>query len=165
MGDQEDFFEVTFLGNNKVHFTWYEYGGVLAFKQKGLQNQYYPTAEVISGSGGPISTSGLVSLVSGGGEMVLTYPSAVKLTAIGFNGAVSYYFDWMEAEGQAADAIFDTDSLYIWEAPQSTPLSTPTGLYADNITSDSARVSWTAVENASGYKVEYRRQGDTTWNE
>ncbi len=45
------------------------------------------------------------------------------------------------------------------------PLSTPTGLYADNITSDSARVSWTAVENASGYKVEYRRQGDTTWNE
>lgn len=44
-------------------------------------------------------------------------------------------------------------------------LSTPTGLYADNITSDSARVSWTAVENASGYKVEYRRQGDTTWNE
>ena len=49
--------------------------------------------------------------------------------------------------------------------PTATPLSTPTGLNADNITSDSARVSWTAVENASGYKVEYRRQGDTTWNE
>lgn len=46
-----------------------------------------------------------------------------------------------------------------------TPLATPTGLNADNITSNSARVSWTAVENASGYKVEYRRQGDTTWNE
>lgn len=46
-----------------------------------------------------------------------------------------------------------------------TPLATPTGLYADNITSDSARVSWTAVENATSYKVEYRRQGDTTWNE
>ena len=50
-------------------------------------------------------------------------------------------------------------------SPTTEPLSTPTGLYADNITSDSARVSWSAVENASGYKVEYRRQGDTTWNE
>ena len=48
---------------------------------------------------------------------------------------------------------------------QATPLSTPTGLYADNITSDSARISWNAVENATDYKVQYRRQGDTTWNE
>lgn len=46
-----------------------------------------------------------------------------------------------------------------------TPLSTPTGLYADQITSDSATISWNAVENATDYKVEYRRQGDTTWNE
>ena len=55
---------------------------------------------------------------------------------------------------------------YYWSLYNpTTPLATPTGLYADNITSDSARVSWNAVENATGYKVEYRRQGETTWNE
>ena len=53
---------------------------------------------------------------------------------------------------------------YYW-APAATPLATPTGLYADNITSDSARVSWNAVENATDYKVEYRVQGATNWTE
>lgn len=47
----------------------------------------------------------------------------------------------------------------------STKLATPTNLSATNITSNSAQVSWTGVENASSYKVQYRRQGDTTWNE
>lgn len=56
------------------------------------------------------------------------------------------------------NAVRQTGVNYYWEEiPQSTPLTTPTGLYADNITSDSARVSWTAVENASGYKLEYRQ--------
>ena len=51
-----------------------------------------------------------------------------------------------------------TDTQYYWSLYNpATPLSTPTGLNATNITSDSARVSWTAVENASGYKVEYRQ--------
>lgn len=52
--------------------------------------------------------------------------------------------------------------LYIHETPQ---LSTPTGLYADNITSDSARTNWQAVENASNYKVQYKAAGDTVWTE
>lgn len=47
----------------------------------------------------------------------------------------------------------------------STPLSTPTGLNADNITSDSARTNWQAVENASNYKVQYKAAGDTVWTE
>ena len=47
----------------------------------------------------------------------------------------------------------------------STKLATPTNLSATNITSSGATVSWTGDENASDYKVEYRRQGDTTWNE
>ena len=58
-----------------------------------------------------------------------------------------------------------TTSLDNPYAPPATPLATPTGLNATNVTSNSARISWNAVENASGYKVEYRRQGDTTWNE
>ena len=40
---------------------------------------------------------------------------------------------------------------------QAEQLTTPSGLYADNITSDSARIGWNAVSNASGYKVEYRQ--------
>lgn len=149
--------DVTFLGNNKVRVTWQDVGGALIFKQKGVQYQYSPTAEVISGSGGPVSTSGLVALANGGGEMVLTYPSAVNLTAIGYNASFANFADWMRMDTQAADAEFDSKSAYVWEPSQSTPLSTPTGLYADNITSDSARISWNAVENANGYKVEYRQ--------
>lgn len=61
--------------------------------------------------------------------------------------------------------FYDEHLAYYQELQPSSPLSTPTGLNADNITSNSATISWTAVENASGYKVEYRRQGDTTWNE
>ena len=48
---------------------------------------------------------------------------------------------------------------------QATPLTTPSGLYADNITSDSARTNWQAVENASNYKVQYKAAGDTVWTE
>lgn len=49
--------------------------------------------------------------------------------------------------------------------PPSIKLATPTGLYADNITSDSARTNWQAVENASNYKVQYKAAGDTVWTE
>lgn len=45
------------------------------------------------------------------------------------------------------------------------PLATPTGLNADNITSNSARTNWQAVENASNYKVQYKAAGDTVWTE
>lgn len=46
-----------------------------------------------------------------------------------------------------------------------TPLATPTGLYADNITSDSATTHWTGDANASNYKVQYKAAGDTVWTE
>ena len=58
-----------------------------------------------------------------------------------------------------------TTSLDNPYAPPATPLATPTGLNATNVTSNSATIGWNAVENATDYKVEYRRQGDTTWNE
>lgn len=44
-------------------------------------------------------------------------------------------------------------------------LATPTGLSATNITSTSARLSWGAVTNAVGYKVEYRAVGASAWLE
>lgn len=61
--------------------------------------------------------------------------------------------------------VYTDFPFHLEEESQAEPLSTPTGLNATNVTSNSARISWNAVENASGYKVEYRRQGDTTWNE
>lgn len=51
------------------------------------------------------------------------------------------------------------------EVEMTQQLSAPTNLAASNIKATDAVVSWTAVENATSYKVEYRRQGDTTWNE
>ena len=69
------------------------------------------------------------------------------------------------------DADYNTvpSSFYTIEeigfSPSASPLATPTNLSATNITSSGATVSWTGDENATDYKVEYRRQGDTTWNE
>ena len=44
-------------------------------------------------------------------------------------------------------------------------LQIPTGIVATNITSNSARLAWNAVENASAYKVEFRQLGMTEWAE
>ena len=54
---------------------------------------------------------------------------------------------------------------YVLGRSQTEQLSTPTGLYADQITSNSARTNWNAVENASNYKVQYKAAGETVWTE
>lgn len=149
--------EVTFLGNNKVRVTWENIGGGLAFSKKGSIAQSFPIAdlEVISGRVNTAGGNGLVGLVNGGGEIVLTYSSAVNLTAIGYSSSASDFANWIRMSYASADAELIAKSQYIWV--QATPLSTPTGLNAAQITSNSATISWTAVENASGYKVEYRQ--------
>lgn len=69
------------------------------------------------------------------------------------------------------DGIIKPEGVYkgmpfrLEEESQAEPLTTPTGLYADNITSNSARTNWQAVENASNYKVQYKAAGDTVWTE
>lgn len=58
------------------------------------------------------------------------------------------------------------NTQYYWSLYNpATPLSTPTGLYADNITSDSATTHWTGDASASNYKVQYKAAGDTVWTE
>lgn len=60
----------------------------------------------------------------------------------------------------------DLNTQYYWSLYNpAQPLSTPTGLYADNITSDSATTHWTGDANASNYKVQYKAAGDTVWTE
>ena len=44
-------------------------------------------------------------------------------------------------------------------------LPPPTHLTTSHVTSNSARVHWESVENASGYKVEYRASGTSNWTE
>ncbi len=39
----------------------------------------------------------------------------------------------------------------------------PGGVTASNITSNSARISWTAVSGASSYSLQYRRAGTNRW--
>lgn len=45
-----------------------------------------------------------------------------------------------------------------------TTLDTPTGLAVSNITTTTATLSWGAVANASGYIVEWRASGASSWN-
>ena len=43
------------------------------------------------------------------------------------------------------------------------PLAAPSNLNASNVTSTSAKVSWNSVNNATGYKVEFRKSGTSSW--
>lgn len=43
-------------------------------------------------------------------------------------------------------------------------LATPTGLAASDITINSATLTWNAVTNAEGYKIEYRVKGTSSWS-
>ena len=54
-------------------------------------------------------------------------------------------------------------NFYVYST--ATPLSTPIGLNATNITSDSALVSWAQNANASNFKIEYKINGDTSWTQ
>ena len=120
-----------------------------------LEGNYW--GEVVEVSDSAISTAlteeGVDVMINGGYLFLL-------LCLMCSNNVPITSFNTTTSEPPGASIVFDYPAYN-----PAQPLSTPTGLYADNITSDSARVSWTAVENASGYKVEYRRQGDTTWNE
>lgn len=70
-------------------------------------------------------------------------------------------------------AVGDSDREYLtseaatgtFTTVATTPLSTPTNLASSNITHNSATVSWGAVTNASGYKVEYKKTSSSTWTE
>ena len=129
---------------------------------------------------GPITK--LAPRINTTGEAEITFPvvAGSAIESICFmdvtNGSDSRFTSWRDlckrAYTDGAQYLSEADDLYdsiatdylLFKRPLP-PLSTPTGLNADNITSNSATISWNAVENATDYKVEYRRQGDTTWNE
>lgn len=116
------------------------------------------------------------------GEVEVTFPvvAGSAIESICFmdatNGSDSRFNSWRDLCKRAytdgaqylseADVLYDsiaTDYL-LFKRPLP-HLSTPTGLNADNIKSNSARTNWQAVENASNYKVQYKAAGDTVWTE
>ena len=164
--------EVTFLETNKYRVTWenYLHDWCLIYKERGgVFRPTLPTIQEISGTASTdASLVAAVQLVYGRGEAVVSYDSTFNIIAIGlFQASSDFRFkEWRQKTGSGADEYFDRYSYYVWKDPSTlTPLATPTGLYADNITSDSARTNWQAVENASNYKVQYKAAGDTVWTE
>ena len=122
-------------------------------------------------TGKVLGNIGIYFIAPGNGEATVIYPEDVIIAQLAYRSPESstninpYTAAFKDGDYAGADAIFDTLDL-----PKITPsfaqqLATPTGLTADQITSTGARIGWNAVENATDYKVEYRRQGDTTWNE
>lgn len=115
------------------------------------------------------------------GEIEFTFPvvagSAVE--SICFmdttNGSDSRFTSWRDLCKSAytygaqylseADVLYDSIATDYLLFERLSPLATPTGLNADQITSNSARTNWQAVENASNYKVQYKAAGDTVWME
>ena len=57
------------------------------------------------------------------------------------------------------------ESSYSGESSATTlvTLATPTGIVVSGITTNSATITWNGVEHNSGYRLEYRRKGDTEW--
>lgn len=99
---------------------------------------------------------------------------------ISFTGTSQENFDYFRTEYSGeitSSSLFSTNILRIniantynvlfkaLTATAPTQLSSPTGLSADQITKNSARVKWESVANATGYKVEYRENGSSTWIE
>lgn len=92
-------------------------------------------------------------------------PSSSPATITGLTAGTTYQV-YISARTPTDSTNYD-GSVYTSPVSIATlaPLSAPTGLTHDQVTSNSARVGWNAVTNATDYKVEYRVQGATNWTE
>ena len=122
--------------------------GVFEFNKEVIELEGYNWGEIVNVSGSSISTE----LTEEGVEVMTSGEYLLLLCLMCSNNVPITSFNTITTAPAGASIVFDYPAYN--PAQQ---LATPTGLYADNITSDSARVSWTAVENASGYKVEDRQ--------
>lgn len=92
-----------------------------------------------------------------------TTSNTTSKTITGLSANTIYY---LQVKASTTNTQY-VDSSYSTQASVKTltKLATPTGLSADQITNNSARVKWESVANATGYKVEYRETGSNTWIE
>lgn len=95
----------------------------------------------------------------GGVNEIDFYPPASGTYVVGFKG-----FPSVTDSATYLPSLENTAS-FEYEAKSLITLDTPTNLAASNITDTSATLSWGAVTNASGYLVEWRASGASSWNE
>lgn len=86
------------------------------------------------------------------------YPPASGTYVVGFKAFPSV------ADSATYLPSLENTASFEYEAPTLITLDTPTNLAASNITDTSATLSWNAVANASGYVVEWRASGASSWN-
>ena len=141
-----------------INFSNYQYSAQLCNSQ--LNKGSYAIFPVVWLMPGDESGSVVVYLVGQSGLLPLNYSACYY----GVSDNPPQAFEYQGNTQTKEYAIYGM-GIYTPFLPQTTKLSTPTGLNATNVTSNSATIGWNAVENATDYKVEYRRQGDTTWNE
>lgn len=87
--------------------------------------------------------------------------SATNATISSIDEGATYSFKVMAVTTN--EAYENSEYSNIASATTLITLATPTDLTATNVTINSATLSWGAVTNASGYKVEYRKKGTSTW--
>lgn len=93
------------------------------------------------------------------------FPTGTTYTATDLTSGTTYtFFLSARVAVKYAEKYTNSDSATLF-ATTTIKLAAPTGLTCNTVTSTSAQIEWNAVENATDYKVEYRRQGDTNWNE
>ena len=130
--------------------------GVFEFNKEVIDLEGYNWGEVINVSESAISTE----LTEEGVEVMTSGEYLLLLCLMCSNNVPITRFNTTTSEPPGASIVFDYPAYN--PAQQ---LATPTGLYADNIKSDSATTHWTGDENASNYKVQYKAAGDTVWTE
>ena len=111
----------------------------------------------------PHATGYTVAYKTGGGSYTEVSVNDTTYTLSNLASGATYTFK-VKAVGDGDDYV---DSPYCSERSATTliPLSAPEDVAVDQITSTSARVSWSSVANAIGYKVQYRASGETEWQE
>lgn len=130
--------------------------GVFEYNKDVIDLEGYYWGEIIAVSDSSISTE----LTEEGVEVMTSGDYLLLLCLMCSNNVPITSFNTMTTAPADASIVFDYPAYN-----PAQPLATPTGLYADNITSDSATTHWTGDANASNYKVQYKAAGDTVWTE
>lgn len=107
------------------------------------------------------ATGYVVAYKTGSGSYQEAQVATNNYPVTGLAEGVSMTFKVKAISSNAAYA----DSPYSSEVSDTTQitLDTPTGVAVSNITENSVTITWQSVGNASSYKIEYRRNGDTDW--
>ena len=111
----------------------------------------------------PNATGYTVAYKTGNGDFTEVTTSDPTYTLSGLNEDVTYT---IKVKATSTNDNY-VESSYSSESSETTliTLATPSGVGVTDVTTNSARIVWNNVTNATGYRIEYRRVGDTEWTE